>query len=324
MEKDYTTKIKLVKILEILRTESDETRPMPTNALIARLAEFGINCTRQTLYADIKVLNDFGYEILCNRSTSNEYYVADRKFDMPEIRILLDAVQAASFITPQKTEVLVDKIAALGGPNRAEILKNNIMRYNTTKHTNEDIYYVVNELEQAIISGKKVSFYYFDYDENKEKVYRKNKKRYVENPYATIFSDDNYYLLAYNDKYKHAVHYRVDRMEDVRLCDEDITAAEIDVKKHKKELFGMYSGEEVRVRIEADKSLLDVIFDRFGEDIAIKPVDGGKVVFKTEVQLSPRFIAWVCSFGDKMKVLSPKRVVGEIVDNLHKVTSLYE
>lgn len=324
MEKDYTTKVKLVKLLEILRLESDETKPISTNAIIRRLADFGIKCTRQTVYADIKVLNDFGYEIMCVKSVSNEYYIADRNFAMPEIRILLDAVQAASFITPKKTEVLVDKIAALGGPNRAEILKNNIMRYNTTKHTNEDIYYVVNELEQAIIQGKKVSFYYFDYDVKKKKIYRKNKKRYVENPYATIFSDDNYYLLAYSDKYKHVVHYRVDRMEDVRLCEEDITAAEIDVKKHKKELFGMYSGDEVRVRIEADKSLLDVIFDRFGEDVDIKPVDGGKVVFKADVQLSPRFIAWVCSFGGKMKVLSPKRVVEEIIKNLNTLTKLYK
>lgn len=324
MEKDYTTKVKLVKLLEILRMESDETKPISTNAIIRRLADFGIKCTRQTVYADIKVLNDFGYEIMCVKSVSNEYYIADRNFAMPEIRILLDAVQAASFITPKKTEVLVDKIAALGGPNRAEILKNNIMRYNTTKHTNEDIYYVVNELEQAIIQGKKVSFYYFDYDVKKKKIYRKNKKRYVENPYATIFSDDNYYLLAYSDKYKHVVHYRVDRMEDVRLCEEDITAAEIDVKKHKKELFGMYSGDEVRVRIEADKSLLDVIFDRFGEDVDIKPVDGGKVVFKADVQLSPRFIAWVCSFGGKMKVLSPKRVVEEIIKNLNTLTKLYK
>lgn len=324
MNIDYATKIRLVKMLEILRRETDETKPMRTNVLIQRLSECGLECTRQTIYADVKLLNSIGYEIMCIRSTSNEYYIADRSFDMPEIRILLDAVQAASFITPQKTEVLVDKIAALGGPNRAEILKNNIMKYNTTKHTNEDIYYVVNELEQAIIQGKKVSFYYFDYNENKEKIYRKNKKRYVENPYATVFSDDNYYLIAYSDKYKKAVHYRVDRMDNVRLCEEDIVVPEIDIKKHKKELFGMYSGDEVRVRIEADKSLLDVIFDRFGEDTNIKLTDSGKVVFKAEVQLSPRFIAWACSFGDKMKVLSPKRVVDEIISNIDTLRSLYK
>lgn len=324
MGKNCAAKIKLVKILEILRRESDETKPLSTKAIIKKLSECGISCTRQTLYSDIKVLNSFGYEILCNKCNSNEYYIVDRSFDMPEIRILLDAVQAASFITPKKTEELVDKIAALGGANRAEILKNNIMQYNTTKHSNEDIYYVVNEIEQAIIQGKKVSFYYFDYNEKKEKVYRKDKKRYVENPYATVFSNDNYYLIAYSDKYKHAVHYRIDRMDNVRLCDENITAPEIDIKKHKKELFGMYSGDEVRVRIEADKSLLDVIFDRFGEDIALSVKDDGKVVFKADVQLSPQFIAWVCAFGDKMKVLSPKRVVEDVTSNIRTLMALYE
>jgi len=324
MEKDYAGKIKIVKILEILHRESDETHHISTNALLDRLLECGIECSRQTLYSDIKVLNSCGYEILCDRSGSNEYYISDRSFNMPEIRILLDAVQAASFITPKKTEELVDKIAALGGDRHAEILKNNIMQYNTTKHTNEEIYYVVNELEQAIIRGKKVSFYYFDYNARREKVYRKGKKRYVANPYATVFSGDNYYLITYSDKYKNTVHYRIDRMEGVRLCDEDITAPAIDIKKHKKELFGMYSGEEVRVRMEAEKSLLDVIFDRFGEDIALAEDGENKVLFEAEVQVSPQFIAWVCSFGNRMKVLSPKKVVNKVKDNLRALMSLYE
>ena len=154
MKPEKAFRIRLVKILEILRQETDEDNPMPTNTLIKKLADQGIECDRRTLYRDIQVLNDYGYEVLRTRAISNEYYVADRSFDIPELRILLDAVQAASFITPKKTEVLVDKIADLAGSHRAEVLKKNIMRFNITKHTNEAIYYNVNEIERAIMEGK--------------------------------------------------------------------------------------------------------------------------------------------------------------------------
>ena len=154
MKPEKAFRIRLVKILEILRQETDEDNPMPTNTLIKKLAEQGIECDRRTLYRDIQVLNEYGYEVLCTGAISNEYYVVDRSFDIPELRILLDAVQAASFITPKKTEVLVDKIADLAGSHRAEVLKKNIMRFNITKHTHEAIYYYVNEIESAIMEGE--------------------------------------------------------------------------------------------------------------------------------------------------------------------------
>ena len=168
MKPEKAFRIRLVKIFEILRQDTDEDNPMPTNTLIKKLAEQGIECDRRTLYRDIQVLNEYGYEVLRTRAISNEYYIVDRSFDIPELRILLDAVQAASFITPKKTEVLIDKIADLAGSHRAEVLKKNIMRFNIAKHTNEAIYYNVNEIERAIMEGKKVSFFYFDYNAHRE------------------------------------------------------------------------------------------------------------------------------------------------------------
>ena len=134
-------KLKYVIILEILRQETDAEHPMQTNTLLKKLEEQGIGCSRETLYSDIKALNENGFEIFCNRSSSNEYYIEDRGFDVPEIRILIDAVNAASFITPKKTVELVGKVAALGGSHRGEIMKSETRIYNTTKHSNEYIYY---------------------------------------------------------------------------------------------------------------------------------------------------------------------------------------
>lgn len=328
MKPEKAFRIRLVKILEILRQETDEDNPMPTNTLIKKLAEQGIECDRRTLYRDIQVLNEYGYEVLCKRAISNEYYVVDRSFDIPELRILLDAVQAASFITPKKTEVLIDKIADLAGSHRAEVLKKNIMRFNITKHTNEAIYYNVNEIERAIMEGKKVSFYYFDYNAHGERVYRKNKKRYIINPYATIFSNDNYYLVGYSDKYKNVAHYRIDRMEAVEVEVEDITPVPaiegFDITEHKKQVFGMFVGEEERVSIRIDNSLIDAVMDKFGEDVVLTVRGDGTAQLEISVQISPAFLAWCCAFGDKLKVVYPKTVITSVKKYIANLAKIYD
>ena len=321
-------KLKYVIILEILRQETDADHPMQTNTLLKKLEEQGIECSRETLYSDIKALNENGFEIFCNRSSSNEYYIEDRSFDVPEIRILIDAVNAASFITPKKTVELVGKVAALGGSHRGEIMKSETKIYNTTKHSNEYIYYNINEIELAITLKKKVSFYYFDYNEKKEKVFRKDKKRYYINPYAMLISNDNYYLIGYNDFYKNFLHFRIDRMTETRISHYDIVESEeideFDLAKHYRQLFGMYSGDEETVKLSFDKSLIDVVIDKFGEIVELTPQSVGSVETEVDVQVSPQFIAWVNSFGNKMKVISPKKVLDKIKSALQSALEQYE
>ena len=292
MEKDK--RIRLLKIWEILRQETDENNPMGTETLRNKIAEYGIHCDRRTIYDDIRVLNDFGYEIIKKRSTSNEYYVMDRTFDIPEVQILMDAVQAASFVTTKKTEKLIDKIAQLAGSQRAEVLKKNTVEFHTPKSNNGDIYYIVNEISEAITTGKQVEFYYFDYDINHKRVYRKNKKRYVVNPLSTVFCLDNYYLMCYDDKHGTIAHYRVDRMDSVN------------------------------VSFQADKTLIDHIFDKFGDDTKMSEDLDGNVVFSAEVQVSPAFLGWCCSFGNMLKVTAPQSVADRVKAYATEVISQYK
>ena len=325
--REKSSKIRLFKIWDILRTETDEDNPMETSTLIRKLAEHGIECDRRTIYKDIQLLNDFGYEILHTRGVTNRYFVVDRSFDIPELRILLDAVQAASFITPKKTDALVNKIAALAGSHRAQLLKNNIMRFNIPKHTNEAIYYSVNEIERAIIDGKKVSFFYFDYNAKGERIYRKDKKRYVVNPYATVFSNDNYYLVCYSDKYKNMTHYRIDRMETVEVEKDDITPADcikgFDITEHRKQVFGMFVGKEERVSIVFDNTLIDAVMDKFGEDVQLVDKGDGTALLIISVQISPAFLGWCCSFGDKLQVIHPQSVVVQVTDYVAQLAGKY-
>lgn len=328
MGKENFSKIKLLKIWEILKQESDEDHPLSTGELLARLEKNGVACDRKTLYQDIAALNSFGYEVICKRGQhSNSYYVVDRSFDVPELRVLIDAVQAASFITERKTAELIDKIAALGGSNRAEILKRNIVEFNTTKHSNESIYYSVNAIEDGILSERKISFRYFDLDRSGERQLRKDGERYVVNPVAMVFANDNYYLVCYHDKHKNTASYRIDRMLDVRVTEEPINESarpkSLKISEHRKQAFSMFGGETANVRFEADASLLDVIYDKFGEKMVITSRGDNMIEFTATVQLSPVFFGWCCTFGDKLKIVSPKTVVEKMKDQFQVLVNTY-
>ena len=321
-------RLKLLKIWEILKQETDENHTMGTPELLSRLEELGIVCDRRTLYSDINALNESGYRIHCVRSSSNEYYVEKREFSMAEIQILMDAVQAASFITVEKTEQLVDKIAELAGSRRAEAVKRNVVAFNTTKSVNEEIFDTVSTITDCIEKYKKVEFKYFDYNISGKRAYRKDEKVYKVNPVATIFSDDKYYLLCYDDKHSNLAHYRIDRMDNVKLSVEDITPSDkaevANIQKHKRQLFGMYNGEESEVTIEADISLTGAVYDKFGFGTKLTACPNNRFRFSTVVQLSPVFFGWCCSFGDMLRVIAPKRILFSLNEYIYGLKRLYE
>ena len=327
MKTDKILKLKLVKIWEILSQETDEDHPMGTTELLKKLRSIGIECDRRTLYADIDALNECGYEILCRRSTSNLYYVMDRKFSVGEIRIMMDAVQAAGFITDKQTDRFVEKLAFLAGSRRGEALKDNIVAFNATKTDNPSTYYNVEIITDAIQNNKKVKFTYFDFDTKHKKVYRRDGKFYYMNPYALVMDNNNYYFLGYDMFHKNMMHYRVDRMDQVQVSRHDKDEVDgfdtFDIKKHKKQLFGMYSGVEQEVKIRIDKSLLDTVFDVFGVDTHFIKIDDTMYEFTAAVQLSPQFYGWCCSFGDKLKVVAPSAVVNELENYVKSLMEVY-
>ncbi len=333
MDKDIK-RIRILKIWEILNRDTDEGHPLSTEELIAKLAQEGIECVRTTLYEDIKTLQKYGYEIFCERSASNQYYVCDRNISVPEILILMDAVQAASFITEKKTAELVDKVATLAGSQQGEVLKRNAVEFTVAKSKNEKILYSVNEISQAIINRKKIYFNYFDYDTNYQKVYRMKTsdptkiRGYKVNPLGTVFDNGYYYLFSYDDWGKKVFHYRIDRMDNVRMLEENMTegidAIDFDLPTRKRQLFFMFGGEPVRVDIEADKELIDVIYDKFGDAASLQSVDENTVRFSVEVQVSPTFLAWCCSFGRLIKVVAPDFVVERLREYVNEIKSVYE
>lgn len=306
-------KIKLLRIMEFLRAESTEGKPVSTSQIISYLNSIHISCERRTLYKDMDMLIESGANIVKTElGRENAYYMNEVSFSLAEVKTLIDAVQAANFIPADKTADLVEKLLSYAGVRRSEIVRDNIIFYNNHKHSNQDIYENIEQIELAIKKKRQLSFYYFDLNEKRERVYRKDMKRYVEDPVALLFNEDNYYLVTYNRKHEKNLHYRVDRMDTVEIEDEPI-CEEARIKKRKTEsyteqVFKMYSGETEIVTMEFAPDKLGVIYDKFGESIEIRHADKGWLKIKIAVQISPTFWGWIYQLEDQIKIVSPEGI----------------
>ena len=310
MSEENHQKIKLLKIMEILRQETDEEHLMTKAELSSRLVAMNISCNTRSLSRDVKLLNEQGYEIMETLvGHEKAYYVCDRSFSVPELKILIDAVQAASFVTDKKAAELIEKIAVLGGSHKAAILKSNIVKFNTRKHTNETIYYTVGFIEDAIQRNKKIIFRYFDLDENGQKVYRRDGHHYVVEPVALVFNEDNYYLIVFSEKHDGTANYRVDRIDGVEIIDEPISdkarSLRRKVARYTEEAFKMFNGPQENVTLRFANKLIGPVLDKFGEGTKMTRVDDHTVEATVQVRIAPTFWGWLFQFGKEMVIEEP-------------------
>ena len=316
MARENYRKVKLIKLLDLLRQQTDPDHPMTNQQVCAAMDAMGIPCDRRIITQDVAVLNELGYEIMVTMiGHEKAYYVDDRSFSVPELKILIDAVQAASFITEKKSAELTQKLADLGGVHRAEILTRNMVCFNTRKHSNEKILYAIDRLEEAITQQKKVIFLYFDLDENGQRVYRRGGHHYVVEPIALVFNEDNYYLSCYSSRHGSTSHYRVDRMDGVKIIDESCSdtamAMRDQVATYTEQAFKMFGGQAEDVVLEFDRALIGVVHDKFGESVRMIPSGENKCIATVKVRISPTFWGWLFQFAGEMKILSPAPLAQE-------------
>ena len=320
MAADNMQKIKLLKLYELLRKETDEQHPISRIQLCRRLNEMGISSNVRTLSLDIRVLRENGYEILSFLKDKEKfYYVPERELSVPEIKILIDALQAASFITERQTYELARRVAAIAGNHKAEIIQANMVYFNTRKHTNEAIFRTVEGIEDAILRKKQITFNYFHLNENAERKYVTTDtgelKGYCVEPVALVFNDDNYYLMAYSENHPDTTaSYRIDRIDNLEIIeDSEISEAALAlinrVSEFTEQAFKMYGGELEEVILRFDKSLIEPVFDKFGETTPITQVDETTCTATVQVRVSPTFFGWLAQFGGRMKVISPESVI---------------
>lgn len=313
---ENSRKIKLLKLMEILYLRSDEDDPMTTDQLCFCLSSEGIKCDRRTLAKDIEALNLWGYEILtCKVGRKNGYFTTHRQFSIAELRLLADAVMASHLITEKKTSQLTEKLCLLGGRTQSEIIRSSIVRFNSSKCTNEAVYYTIDALDRAVKLKKRVSIVYYHLDEKRNKVYHSENGIYHVQPVALIYNNDNYYLTCYDQDLQRECNFRLDRIERVSVEDEPISAeAEqyIDrVKGYSSRVFGMYGGNTVKVTLEFTAPMIEHIFDKFGRGAYIYKRGENRYRTSAEVQISPVFFSWVFQFTGNMTIISPENVVEE-------------
>ena len=287
-------KNKLLLLTEILKQESDSEHPITTNAMIEKLSGYGISCDRRTLSRDISQLQGMSYPVKSVKvGHSNAYYIEHNSFSLAELKILIDAVQASSVIPEEMTKALTEKIANLGGPHRSESLQCNITRFNIRKQTNMSIFDSIAVIEESFKRQTQISFYYFKHDEHGNRVYQHNKERYVVDPIALIYEDNNYYLRCYNRARNDKRNYRIDRMEDVQPLDSYVGKEALvkgkELVDYTSKAIKMYGGEETDVVLEFTQSLIDVVFDQFGLETKIYRLNNGRYTATVKVQISNTF-----------------------------------
>ncbi|MGN0169171.1 MAG: helix-turn-helix transcriptional regulator [Lachnospiraceae bacterium] len=320
MARSENQKLKLITLREILLEKTDEEHPMNTQKLIDELAKRGISAERKSIYQDIEALEDVGLDIMKISGRSNEYYVADREFELPELKMLVDVVQAAKFITEKKSRQLIEKLEKQTSQYAAKQLSRDVVVANRSKTTNENIFYNVDVIHHAIAQDKQISFCYYEWNVKKEFVPRKNGELYHISPWALIWDDENYYLLGYDPEAKLMKHYRVDKMKNIDESDKKREGRKemesFDMAAFCKSTFGMFAGEETMISVTGQESMVGILIDRFGKDIMIRPLEGDRFEARIPVKVSPQFFGWLAALDNKIQIASPDWVRQQYKDYL--------
>ena len=310
MRKGENQKLKMLYLLKIFSEETDEAHGLSLKEITALLEGYGVNADRKTLYQDFEELRHYGLDIIAqNVGKSCIYSLGSRRFELPELKLLVDSVQSAKFITDKKSDELIRKLENLGSRHEAKKLHRQVIITGRVKTANEKIYYNVDTLHEAIAENRQIRFQYFNWNEKKELVLRRGGEYYRVSPWMLMWDDENYYLVAYDEDSASIRHYRVDKMLNISVLEEKRIGQEnfkaFDSAKYASRLFGMFGGEEMKVRLEVKNELAGVIIDRFGKDIFMVPGKNGSFRAEVSVNASPQFLGWIIGLGGGVRILSP-------------------
>lgn len=313
MAKSANQKCKLLYIVKILSEQTDENHTISTQELIRQLAEYQIGAERKSIYNDIEQLRQFGYDIVQSKDRQGVgYYLAAREFELPELKVLVDAVQASKFITLKKSQELIKKIEGLASRNEAKQLHRQVYVLNRIKTENESIYYNVDDIHKAIQQNKKISFRYYEYTVQKKMKFRREGLPYEISPWMLTWNDENYYLIAYDHEVEMIKHFRVDKMKDISItsCDREGSEAlkQLDVASYANKTFGMFGGEEEMVTLYFANRLVGVVIDRFGKDIDIRQRDDEHFSIRVKLVVSGQFFGWLTGLGQEASIMAPESI----------------
>lgn len=323
---DTDAKLRPIYLVNILKERTDEDHYLTTSQLCAILKnEYGIETHRTTIKSDIEMLQQAGIGIQAVRSTQNQYNFIERDFDIAELKLLIDAVQSAKFMTKTKSDQLVSKLTALAGVNKARELKRNLVVDGRNKLENEQILMIVDAINDAINQRRKIRFQKVEYNVKKDRVLHHGGETYTFSPYSLVWDGDFYYVVGYSDKYQSIGSHRVDRIyQRPEILDEAAVPAPLgfDVNKYINTTFRMYNAPRREVELVCDNGVMDAIIDRFGPDVETYACDQQNFRVIAEVAVGTVFFNWIFGFNGKVKIKAPEDVKEQYKDQVFKAAEL--
>ncbi len=329
MAKSEGQKLKLLYILKLLAERTDEEHVMPTSEIIEELAKLDICAERKTIYADIRALQEFGYDILNSKKRDNSgYYMASRDFELAELKLLVDAVQSSKFITAKKSKDLIEKLERLTSRHQAGSLKRQVFVSERNKTENETIYYSVDDIHKAMHANKRIQFRYYDWGVDKQMHFRREGALYEMSPYFLVWKDDNYYLVAFDENEGIMKHFRVDKMASLSVIEKERAGME-EAKKinpaiYTQQNFGMFAGREQMLTLLFPEKQIGIIIDRFGRDIDIRKRDEDMCSARVKVAVSNQFFGWLTGLGGQIRIYKPDEVAGAYQEYLQSILDGYK
>lgn len=302
-------KRRLLLVQRLLYESTDEQHPLTTFEILEYLENQGIITNRKTLKGDIDIMVDCGMDIITVQSKPNKYFWGAREFEQAELKLLIDAVSSSRFITQKKSQILAKKIMTLSNKHGQKELKRNIYETNRIKSKNESLLYVVDAVNEAISSKKKIAFQYTDYTSEKKKVLKNSGEVYTLSPYALFWNEDFYYVVGYSDKHGNISSFRADRICHIELLEEKAVrkSKDFSLERYSRQIFEMYDGDTVKVKLECRNYIMRYVIDRFGESVETELATEDTFYAYPEVALSPNFYSWVFKFAGEIKIISPDK-----------------
>lgn len=328
MSKGANQKFKLYRLAEIMLDKTDDEHYITMSEIKEALNAYGIIADRKSLYADLKDLEVLGVEVE-GEPVKNKYHyhVVERPFELPELKLLVDAIQSSKFITEKKSNALIKKLEKLVSKYDAQKLQRQVYVSGRIKTMNESIYYSVDAIHNAISENKKISFQYYQWNIRKEMELRHGGAYYHISPWGLSWDDENYYLVGYDSEAGMIKHYRVDKMLNITMLDERREGKEcfkkLDMADYAKKSFGMFGGKEQTVKLLADNALIGVILDRFGKNVIIHPFNEGQFTVNVDVHVSRQFLGWIISLGDGIKIIGPDVVCEQMKKEIKRLQEQY-
>ncbi len=328
MPKGANQKFKLYRLGQIMLENTDEDHYLTMPEIIAELEKYEITADRKSIYGDLRDLETLGLEVEGKKEGNwYRYHVVGRPFELPELKLLVDAIQSSKFITEKKSNVLIRKLEKQVSKYEAQKLQRQVFVSGRIKTMNESIYYTVDIIHTAISENRKIRFQYYQWNVKKEQELRHGGAWYHISPWGLSWDDENYYLVGFDSEAGRIKHYRVDKMLHVELSEERREGKghfkKLDMADYAKKSFGMFGGKEESVKLSVHNRLAGVMIDRFGKDIIMVPSDADHFTVRVNVHVSRQFLGWIVSLGEEVKILSPESVTEQMKAEIERLLRQY-